>query len=169
VSFSPTNGIGDPEANCALVQHRPMKQHRRSNQGFTLVEVIITVVIVGLLTAVAVPSFIDQARKGRRADAFDAMVRVQQEQERHRSQNLKYADSLSTLKLASSSVAGYYQLKLSEVSAQGFTLTAQPTSGGRQAADKDCAEFKLMISRGTQTRTASSQGGADSTTRCWPQ
>lgn len=169
MSFNPTNGIGDPEASCALVQHLRMKQHCRPNQGFTLVEVIITVIIVGLLAAVAIPSFIDQVRKGRRADAFDAMVRVQQEQERHRSQNLKYADSLDILKLASSSVAGYYQLELSEVSAQGFTLKAQPTSGGRQAADKDCAEFKLTVSRGTQTRTASSQGGADSTTRCWPQ
>ncbi len=142
---------------------------KRPNQGFTLIELVITVVIVGILAAIAIPSFVDQVRKGRRADAFDAMARVQQDQERFRSQNLKYAESLADLKLPTSSAAGYYTLTLSDATVHGFKLKASAVAGSLQAGDKDCAELLLSVSRGTQTRTATSSGGADSSARCWPQ
>lgn len=138
-------------------------------QGFTLIEVMLTAVIVALLAAIAVPTFIDQVRSSRRADAFDAVARVHLAQERHRSQNLRYAETLDTLRLPSHSAAGYYALELSGVSAQGFTLAATPAPGGRQAGDRECAQLLLRVSRGEQARSARSQAGADTTSRCWPQ
>lgn len=142
---------------------------RHAAQGFTLIEVMLTAVIVALLAAIAVPTYVDQVRSSRRADAFDAVARVQQAQERHRSQNLRYAESLDRLRLPARSVAGYYALELSGVSAQGFTLTATPAAGGRQAGDRECAQLLLRVHRGEQARSARSQAGADTTQRCWPQ
>lgn len=138
-------------------------------RGFTLVELMLAVLIVGLLAAIAVPSYIDQVRKSRRADAYEAMARVQQAQERHRSQNLRYADSLSDLGLGAQSLAGHYRLELSEVSANGFTLRAVPSPEGRQAGDQRCAQFLLTVAKGVQNRSALSRSGADSSSPCWPQ
>ncbi len=142
---------------------------RAPNSGFTLIEIVVAVLIAGLLAAIALPSYLDQVRKSRRADAFDAISQVRQQQERHRSQNPSYADSLAALRLAERSSAGHYQLRLSEAGPQGFILHVRPSPGGRQAGDKDCTELVLQVFRGLQTQTAFSQDGADSTARCWPQ
>lgn len=163
-----TNG-GAPCRNAyALVQH-PGMSSLRMHRGFTLVELMITVIVVGILAAVAFPTYIDQVRKGRRADAFDALVLVQQQQERYRSQNQQYAATFEALKVASNSAAGHYELTLADTSAVGYTVTATPVAGGKQAGDKKCGSFKLLVFKGSQQRTASGDGGVDTTYSCWPQ
>lgn len=163
-----TNGSARTRKPSRLIHIQPMR-HRSNSPGFTLVEMMITVVVIGILVAVAYPTYIDQVRKGRRADAFDALVLVQQQQERYRSQNQQYAADLDALKLSNSSAAGHYKLTLAETSAIGYTVTAAPSAGGRQAGDKDCSTLKLVVFKGTQQRSATNEGGADTTYRCWPQ
>lgn len=136
--------------------HQTMNNSCASAKGFTLVELAITVVIVGILAAIALPNFTDYVRKGRRADAFDAMAHVQQEQERYRSNNQTYAGSLADLRTTNLSQAGHYTLSLSEVSSFGYTLTVAPVEGGKQAADTACKEFKLVIFKASSKRTATS-------------
>lgn len=142
---------------------------RCQSRGFTLIELMITVVIVGILAVVAVPSYLDQVRKGRRADAFDAMVLVQQQQERFRSQNTRYAASFEALGLGQTfrSAAGHYGLALTDVTGFGYVLTA--TAAGRQASDAQCATFRLVVNKGSNERTARNSGGTDTTSKCWPQ
>jgi hypothetical protein len=82
---------------------------------------------------------------------------------------LLYADAFDQLKAPSGSAAGHYNLTLSEVSAVGYTLTAKPTAGGKQVGDTACAVLKLVVQRGSNTRSAVDGAGGDSTTRCWPQ
>jgi prepilin-type N-terminal cleavage/methylation domain-containing protein len=60
---------------------------RRRTHGFTFIELMIAVVIVGALAAVALPSFLDQIRKSRRAEAISTLATLQQAQERFRSNN----------------------------------------------------------------------------------
>ncbi|WP_332740297.1 type IV pilin protein [Hydrogenophaga sp.] len=62
----------------------------RRSSGFTLVELMITVAIVGILGALAYPSYLESVRKGRRAEARAALLNLLQQQERHLTQNNTY-------------------------------------------------------------------------------
>lgn len=146
-----------------------MKCPHSARKGFTLVELAIAVVIVGILAAIALPNFSDFVRKGRRADAFDALAHVQQEQERYRSNNSAYASTFTDLKVSSLSQSGHYKLALSAVSASGYTLTVAPADGSKQAADAGCAQFKLVVHKASSLRTAIDANGADASKACLPQ
>ena len=64
---------------------------RRTLSGFTLIELMIVVAIVGILAAVAYPAYTDSVRKGKRAEARAALMDLLQQQERYLSQTNTYA------------------------------------------------------------------------------
>ena len=63
----------------------------QTESGFTLIELLIAVVIVGVLTAVALPAYQDFVKSSRRADARNALLALQIAQERYRSNGTSYA------------------------------------------------------------------------------
>ena len=74
-----------------MTSHLPGKRTSGVNDaGFTLIEVMIVVAIVGILAAVAYPSYIDSVRKGKRAEARAALMNLLQQQERYFTQNNTY-------------------------------------------------------------------------------
>jgi type IV pilus assembly protein PilE len=152
---------------------------RRLEHGFTLIELMITVVVMGLLLALAFPSYQDSLRKGRRAEAFAALAAVQQAQERHRANRATYAGNLNstpdadTLRnIAVTTSNGYYTLALSDHTATEYTATA--TATGVQAADTRCAKLavralsggKLYYGSGATSIDWSTPSAADSG-KCW--
>lgn len=58
--------------------------------GFTLIELMIVVAIIGILSAIAYPSFQDSIYKGRRAEGRTALMDLLQQQERYATQNGRY-------------------------------------------------------------------------------
>ena len=67
----------------------------RYARGFTLIEVMIVVVIVSILAAVAYPSYVEQVRRGARAEARAAMLKMAQYQERNFSDRGAYVEVTS--------------------------------------------------------------------------
>lgn len=69
-----------------------MKRRARASvrSGFTLIELMITVAIVGILAAIAYPSYIDSVKKGKRAEGRTALIDFLQQQERYLSQTGSY-------------------------------------------------------------------------------
>jgi type IV pilus assembly protein PilE len=153
---------------------------RHDARGFTLIELLIAVVVVGILAAVAYPSFMDSIRKGRRSDAMQALNAVQQAQERWRGTHAEYAGALANtaapgqppngLGLSDQSPNQYYQLALTGASATGYTVTASARDGKSQASDGVCKVLAIQMDRGnlgygSGASTASLDWSTSST--CW--
>jgi type IV pilus assembly protein PilE len=66
------------------------------SRGFTLIELMIVVAVVGVLTAIAYPSYQAQMQKSRRADGLTMLTRIMQAQERFYTLNNRYTVSLGT-------------------------------------------------------------------------
>lgn len=67
-----------------------MKINMRTQRGFSLMELMIVVAIVGILASVAYPSYLDSVRKGKRAEARAALMNLMQQQERYMTQHSNY-------------------------------------------------------------------------------
>jgi len=114
------------------------------NNGFTLIELMIVVVIVGLLAAVAYPSYQNSLIKARRSDAQGALQGLAQAMERNYTTNGTYAGAATagadtgapTIFSVKSPIDGnatYYNLKIVVAGATGYTLGAEPI--GIQSGD----------------------------------
>ncbi|MDQ2695600.1 MAG: prepilin-type N-terminal cleavage/methylation domain-containing protein [Pseudomonadota bacterium] len=110
--------------------------------GFTLIEIMIVLAIVGVLAAVAYPSYQAHVFKTRRADAIAALHAVQLAQEKWRASHTAYA-TLADLGLPATSADGYYALAVSNLSATTYTVTATPRTGGPQVSDTACSSLVL--------------------------
>lgn len=67
-------------------------RHQRSVRGFTLIEVLITVVIVGILAAIAIPSFTAYVHRSRTTEATSFLAEIKQRQESYRAEFNQYAN-----------------------------------------------------------------------------
>ncbi|BCO26924.1 hypothetical protein MIZ03_1810 [Rhodoferax lithotrophicus] len=136
-----------------------MKTHsptgHQLGKGFTLIELMIVVAILGLLAAIAVPSYTSYIAKGRRADARVQLLQAAQFMERFytandrydqdRAGNTVYSQIPGVLKKAPAEGTQMYELVEptgSVVTASSYTLTMQPKSDAAMASDA-CGSFTI--------------------------
>jgi len=110
---------------------------KNKNSGFTLIEIMIVVAILGIATAMALPSYTEYVRKGKRADAKVELLRMAQLQESYFVQNLSYASTLTQLGFTGTvkSEQGEYEIKLPTA---GLTASCDGTSVA------SCTEYQLL-------------------------
>lgn len=135
----------------------------RSVRGFTLIEVMIVVVIIGVLLAVALPGYQNSLEKGRRTDAKAALLDVANRQERFMLDNGTYTTNMADLGLPVPYVSEeeHYTVTAAACSnglTRCYTLTAAPAATSPQSND-ECGSF-ILQSSGAKTVTGS---GDD----CW--
>ena len=112
----------------------------RSQRGFTLIELMIVVVVISILAAIAIPNFLEQSRKGKRAEAAQALSEVQLMQARYRADNATYGTLDQLFGTAAKATAynnalQYYSVAVSGASGTDYTLTATRKNPGAMAND----------------------------------
>lgn len=139
--------------------------------GFTLVELMVVVAIIGILAGIAYPSYQSYMRKSRRADGRAALIALQLEQEKFRANCPSYAANLGTpvaATLCADSVvsgnavspSGYYNIAIANTNATGYTLSATATALRGQNNDTGCTLLQIVNTAGTITYLPAAGG-------CW--
>lgn len=139
-------------------------------RGFSLIELLVALVIVGVLAALALPGYSQIISRGLRQDARLALLRIQHGQERFFTQHLSYADQLGDdgLQMSSDSDRGYYQLQIqSSAEGTGYTALARVDASGRQSSDQHCMQFSIDQTGRRRSADASGNWRDDDPWRCW--
>jgi len=131
---------------------------RRRNSGFTLIELMITLVVLSILVAIAYPSYRARVIESRRTDAHVLLEKAAADEERFYTMYNLYttkvvAPGCSTGQTCGlgyntdQSPGGYYTLAVTAATGKtisnGFLLTAMPTTKGAQNSDGKCATITL--------------------------
>lgn len=140
--------------------------------GFTLIELMVTVIIMIILIKIMVPAYNTYVMRSRRAEAIVMISKIQQAQEKWRANNLSYTTSLGTtgLQLTSGNVTslnsenGYYKVTVGTSCTTGSDATGSPTgtdycinavatTTGTQNNDTGCTTLTMSISGNNITNT----------------
>ena len=138
--------------------------------GFTLIELVIVVAIVGLLAVVALPSMRDHMFSAKRSDAYASILEVQLEQQKLRSTCRFYGGAIGATNVCGGAAAdtvvaglvnskeGYYNLALTNASGNSYTISA--TAIENQANDSDCPTITLAVNN-------ANPDGLKTPAQCW--
>jgi type IV pilus assembly protein PilE len=143
-------------------------------RGFTLVELMVTVVVAAILFAIAIPTYTSQIQKSRRTDARSALLDLAGRDERFFSVATNYTPAATQLGYTAFPQTignGYYQVKvdapdpsLTGLAATTPSFVATATTIGGQVKDTACATMTVDHLGQHKSKDAS---GADSSTTCW--
>ncbi len=133
----------------------------RNQRGITLIELITVALVIGILAAIAIPSYRSYLIRTQRTEAKTALLNLRAAQEKFYLQNNTYTD-VAGLQLPAVSETGLYDIRV-ELGAgnQSYTAFAQPKDGRSQKEDTRCLTLTLTdVGR----KDASGPGGTD---YCW--
>ena len=143
-----------------VYQRRNVSIHVARMRGITLLELMIVVVVVGILTAIAYPSYRDQVVRTHRADGKATLMQVSQQLERCYTRFASYTNGGCGVAFPVNSPEGHYTVTATALTASAFTLDATPQGG--QANDAECGVLRL-----TSTGIEGSQGASTDANDCW--
>ncbi|MCO7222868.1 type IV pilin protein [Pleionea sp. CnH1-48] len=133
-------------------------------KGFTLVEVMVVLAIIGIIAAIANSSYSESIAKSKRSDGMGALMNAANAMERHRAANYKYSGAVAgttfTATVPADGGRPYYNITISNLSDTEYTLTATAVNS---MADYDGS----LTLTNTGVKTWVDKKGT--THNCWPE
>jgi type IV pilus assembly protein PilE len=141
-------------------------------RGVTLIELLVVIMVIGILAAIALPSYRRYMLRSQRSEAKIALLQLQTAQEKRYLQMNAYTTDVTGsvsaanpgLGLPALSETSKYQISvvLNDANGQSYTATAAPAAGGGQTDDKDCGSYTIN-ERGVRGNV----GALLSPEKCW--
>lgn len=117
------------EFKAKFLQH--MIGRKNAEKGFTLIELLVVIIIIGILAAIALPSFLNQAAKAKQSEAKNYVGSINRAQQAYRIENSSFANAISSLELGLSNTTNYT-----------YALAGDGLKGTATAAPSDANSLK---------------------------
>lgn len=155
-----------------------------NQQGFSLIELMIVVAIMGIISSVAVPSYMGYVTKSKRTEAKTELLRIAQLQESYYVQNLSYSKALNSglgfTDTAQDTESGLYSVSTTGTPSScdstntnpctGYSVTAVPVAGKGQDKDDLCSKGFEITNTGKKGAKGEGDSDFDSAAaikECW--
>lgn len=132
--------------------------------GFTLIELMIAVAIVGILAAIAVPNYSEYVKRASRVEATAALLDAANKQEQYFVDNREYTSKFADLSLQSKTENQHFELSITlNGDKNTFVIAAKPIAGPVKG-DGDCTELSITD---TGLKGAKGSKGGSDIGYCW--
>ena len=146
--------------------HTQSPQLARVPRGFTLIEIMIVVALIGILASIALTSYQSSARKSRRYAAQSCLMEQAQYMERYytsANNPMSYTGAVLPSANCRTNLASYYTFSLPAAANSSQAFSVQAAAIGAQTGDTDCRTLAL-----NQAALQSSSSATGPSTGCWP-
>jgi prepilin-type N-terminal cleavage/methylation domain-containing protein len=143
-----------------LLQHLAKK---KQEGGFTLIELLVVIIIIGILAAIALPSFLNQANRARQSEAATYIGSMNRAQQAFYLENSEFTGDLGALGLGISAETEFYNYEIddSQLADTIVTNQAQPKQGAQSPVKAIIGGVSIGV---VQTSPTPTPGSTDATT-----